>query len=121
MQARLSVDESPDGTELTSLYRWVSQDPDVRRDAKVTGVPAQAQPGDMGGALELVNVVLSNSIALSSLVVAVASWIGSRRASPPAVRIEYEGVSVTIDADSPEAIEAALRALGAGRSPGVTE
>ncbi|TDB83118.1 hypothetical protein E1264_29630, partial [Actinomadura sp. KC216] len=103
MQAWLSVEGPPDGDELTSLYRWLSQDADVRRDAKVTVVPAPSQPGDMGGGLELVNVVLSNGIALSSLVVAVVSWVGSRRSSRPVVRIEYDGVSVTIDADSPDA------------------
>jgi hypothetical protein len=114
VQARLNVENSPDGAELTSLYRWLRDDPDVRRDAKLTAVSTPAQRGDMGGALELVNVVLSNSIALSSLVVAVASWIGSRRTSSPVVRLEYNGVTVTIDTDSPEAIEAVLRGLRDG-------
>lgn len=114
MDAQLSVADSSDGTEITSLYRWLAQDPDVRRDAKVTIVPAPAppQPGGMSCALEVVNVVLGNAIALSSLVVAVASWIGSRKsASSPVVRIEREGVSVTISADSPEAIRNVLREL----------
>ena len=114
VDALLSVADSADGTEITSLYRWLAQDPDVRRDAKVTIVPAPAppQPGEMSCALEVVNVVLGNAIALSSLVVAVASWIGSRKsASSPVVRIEREGVSVTISADSPEAIRNVLREL----------
>lgn len=114
VDAQLSVADSSDGTEITSLYRWLAQDPDVRRDAKVTIVPAPAspQPGGMSCALEVVNVVLGNAIALSSLVVAVASWIGSRKsASSPVVRIEREGVSVTISADSPEAIRNVLREL----------
>jgi hypothetical protein len=112
VEALLSVADSSDGTEITSLYRWLAQDPDVRRDAKVTIVPAPSRPGGMSGGLEVVNVVLSNTIALSSLVVAVASWIGSRRApSRPVVRIERDGVSVTISADSPEAIRDVLREL----------
>ncbi|NED58346.1 hypothetical protein G3I24_46570, partial [Micromonospora aurantiaca] len=99
------------GTETASLYRWLAQDPDVRRDAEVTIVPAPARPGDMGGSLEVVNVVLSNAIAFSSLVVAVAAWIGSRRSSAgPVVRIERDGVAVTISADSPEAVREVLRA-----------
>ncbi|MEU5989023.1 hypothetical protein ABZ806_08600 [Spirillospora sp. NPDC047418] len=120
MEALLSVADSSDGTEITSLYRWLAQDPDVRRDAKVTIVPGPARPGDMSGALEVVNVVLSNAIAFSGLVVAVAAWIGSRRSSSgPAVRIERDGVSVTISADSPEAVRDVLRALEG--EPGGTE
>ncbi|NEA29646.1 hypothetical protein G3I70_45165 [Actinomadura bangladeshensis] len=112
MEALLSVADSSDGTETASLYRWLAQDPDVRRDAEVTIVPAPARPGDMGGSLEVVNVVLSNAIAFSSLVVAVAAWIGSRRSSAgPVVRIERDGVAVTISADSPEAVREVLRAL----------
>ncbi|GAA4237164.1 hypothetical protein GCM10022254_48530 [Actinomadura meridiana] len=115
MQARLSIGDASDEAELRSLYRWLTDDPDVRRQAKVTAVDAPTQRGDMGPTLELVNVVLSNSIALSSLVVAVASWIGSRRTSNgTVVWIEYEGVRVAVDADSPEAIEAVIRALQGG-------
>lgn len=112
VEALLSVADSSDGTETASLYRWLAQDPDVRRDAEVTIVPAPARPGDMGGSLEVVNVVLSNAIAFSSLVVAVAAWIGSRRSSSgPVVRIERDGAAVTISADSPEAVREVLRAL----------
>lgn len=112
VEAQLSVADSSDGTETASLFRWLAQDPDVRRDAKVTIVPGPARSGEMSGSLEVVNVVLSNAIAFSGLVVAVAAWIGSRRStSGPVVRIERDGASVTISADSPEAVRDVLRAL----------
>lgn len=99
-----------DDTSALPLYRWLTDDPDVRRDATLSF--ASGQPGDMGGALEVINVVLSNTIALSSLVLAIATWRGSRRNSPT-VEIERDGVRVMINEDSPEAIQRVLKALSA--------
>ncbi len=63
----------------------------------------------MGGPLEVVNVVVSNTIALGSLLVAVAAWRGSR-SSPPEVRLERDGVTVTVQGASPEVVEQILKA-----------
>lgn len=113
MDARISLGDTSDDGALTSLFRWLAQDPDVRRDAKVTIEFSQGQPGEMGGALDVLNVVLSNSIALGSLVVAVASWLGSR-ASGTVVHLERNGVKVTVNDDSPEAVRRVLDALDDG-------
>lgn len=61
----------------------------------------------MGDALEVVNVVLANSIALGSLVTAVVAWRGSR-ARAPQVRLERNGVVVTVQDSSPETVERIL-------------
>ncbi|CAM5644260.1 hypothetical protein SPURM210S_04373 [Streptomyces purpurascens] len=65
----------------------------------------------MGVPLEVVNVVLSNSIALGSLVTTLVAWRSSRPSPPPAVRIEVNGVPVTMDTDDPEVIRSLIEAL----------
>jgi hypothetical protein len=95
-----------------SLYRWLVGDPELRGHAEVTA-PAQTKPGHMGGVLDVVDVVLSNTIALSGLVVSVATWRGARP-RPPRVRLERDGVQVSVEGASPEAIAQVLRALEAG-------
>lgn len=117
MDVRISVGGTSGDGALTSLFRWLAQDPDVRRDAEVAIGSSAGRPGDMGGALEVLNIVLSNSIALGSLIVAVGSWLGSR-AKGTAVHIERNGVQVTIHDDSPETLRRVLDALdGAAERP----
>jgi hypothetical protein len=112
VDVRISLGGTSDDDEkgLASLFRWLGQDADVRRDAKVSIEPSPGQQGDMGGALDVLNVVLSNSIALGSLIVAVATWVGSRT-SGTAVHIERNGVKVTVHDDSPETVRRVLDAL----------
>jgi hypothetical protein len=93
VDARITLGGDPDGEALTSLYRWLDRD----RDVTVSLVPAAELPGDMGGGFEVIAAVLSNGIALGSLIVAYLSWRDSRP-KPPPVRIEYGGVVITIDA-----------------------
>ncbi|MFG1955948.1 hypothetical protein [Micromonospora sp. NPDC048830] len=93
-----------------SLYRWLMLDPEVRRDATVTLTPAPPKAGEMGGALDVINVVLSNGIAIGSLLVAVSSWRESRP-RPPVTRIERDGISIAIEDASPETVRRVVEAL----------
>jgi phage-related tail protein len=103
-----------------SLYRWLVLDPDLRGHAKVSTAPAAPEAGHMGGALDTVNIVLGNTIALGNLLVAVAAWRGSRR-NPPEVRLERDGVAVTVRDASPEDVERILRILDSGERGGDSE
>ncbi|MFF4602340.1 hypothetical protein ACFY12_06210 [Streptomyces sp. NPDC001339] len=98
-----------------SLYRWLVADPELSGRAEVSAGTAPTRQGDMGGALEVVNVVFGDVIALGNLLVAVATWRGSRP-RPPHVRIERDGVSITVQDGSPETVERILRAWGIGSS-----
>ncbi|MFE5664873.1 hypothetical protein ACFQ7N_23215 [Streptomyces niveus] len=91
----------------SSLYRWLVAEPELRGQARVAGGAGEVGEGRMGDALEVVNVVLANSIALGSLVTAVVAWRGSR-ARPPQVRLERNGVVVTVQDSSPETVERIL-------------
>lgn len=103
-------EEAGDAGEFaSSLYRWLAAEPELRAGTDLSLRPGRPGPGPghMGEALDIVNVVLTNGIALGSLVTAVASWRGSRP-RPPQVRLERDGVVVTLQDSSPEAIERVL-------------
>jgi hypothetical protein len=106
-------DEEADSStaSLTSLYRWLAQDPDVARQAEISLDPGPVGAGEMGGAFEVINAVLTHGVALSSLAVACATWRSSRPTAP-AVRIEIDGVAVTVEDGSPEAVRRIVDALG---------
>lgn len=101
---------------LTSLYRWLVQDPDVAQQADVSLESEQAVAGEMGGAFEVINAVVANGIALGSLAVACATWRAARPTAP-AVRIERNGVTVTVEDASPETVRRIVDALREPQAP----
>ena len=102
--------------DVSSLRRWLLAEPGLRGHAVVSARSGAEQRGTMGSGLDVVNVVLSNSIALGSLLVAVATWRRSRPRAPR-ITLEREGVTVTLDGDSPEAVERVLREWGGTPGP----
>jgi hypothetical protein len=110
------VDDVPRGLDVvvrtdhghSSLWRWLTRDPDT--SGLVTGAGAPPEEGHQG-TFEVINAVLANALALSSLVVAIATWRAQRRADPPVVRIERNGVRVDVPDASPETIAAIAAAL----------
>lgn len=112
MEFSVRVVGPDDDRAVTSLYRWLVQDPDVRGHATVSLVPAPRRPGDMGGTVELINVLLGNGIALAGLVLAVISWRQSRP-RPPVTYIERGDLRISVEDASPETVRALLRALEA--------
>lgn len=112
MELVLTVDEVVGG-EAETLLRWLHEERDLHGQACVSlGGTQPPPPGGMGGsALEIVNVVLSNSIALGSLFTTLVAWRSSRPSPPPAVRIEVNGVPVTVNTDDPEVIRSLIETL----------
>jgi hypothetical protein len=89
--------------EIASLYRWLGQDPEVGRQAVLSLASSPAQPGAMGPDLDLINVVLSNSIAaVSALIAAIGLW-RSTRPQAPEIRIETVQIVVIMSAADPRA------------------
>lgn len=110
MELTLNVVGAAGSRECHALRSWLLRERELRATALVSpGGPVGL--GYMGaGELEILNVVLSNAIALGSLVTAVASWRASRP-SRPSVRIEANGVAVTVDTDDPETLRALVQAV----------
>ncbi|MEV4508310.1 hypothetical protein AB0K00_05060 [Dactylosporangium sp. NPDC049525] len=105
MDISLEVD---DEESLRMLYRWLRDD-EIRRTVPVTLAPTPPRPGEMGAAFEVISAVVSNGIALGGLLVAVASWRGSRPRAPR-VRIRHGGTVVELDG-SPDEIRRVVDAL----------
>ncbi|WP_405901874.1 hypothetical protein OG696_40665 [Streptomyces sp. NBC_00656] len=112
MELALKVDEVV-GDESDDLLRWLHKERNLRGLAEVfTGGTEPPPPGSMGGIpLEVINVVLSNSIALGSLLTTLVAWRSSRPSPPPTVRIEVNGALVTLNTDDPEVIRSLIETL----------
>ncbi len=104
MHLRLSTDHPADAV---SLRRWLAGDPDL--PSGVTMADPRPTGGSMG-ATEVIDLVVSNVVALASLAVSVAGWRRARR-STTTVRVEHRGREMTVSADTPEAVQRMLREL----------
>jgi hypothetical protein len=117
LDCRILIDGDDEGQDLMSLHRWLTDDPEVARQAVVRLEPgAAARPGEMGGAFDAVIAVLSDGIALGSLIVAYLSWRDTRP-RPPAVSIECGGTVVNLTDGSPETVSRMVAALTGQAGP----
>lgn len=106
-----------DGRALDSLFRWLSRDTELARHAHLSSAAACRGPGEMGGALDVVNAVFADAGAaagIGSLLVAYRAW-RSTRTQAPAFTIERDGVTVTISQGSEEEVGRVLQLLLPGR------
>ncbi|MFH8991749.1 hypothetical protein [Streptomyces sp. NPDC017940] len=130
---------------LGSLLRWLGADPEltgvVRTDSGAgayADVGAYADPdaapgtsgldgshrpsgpsgptGHMGDAIEIINLVVSNSLALVSVLTSVLSWRQSRPAAPEIRLVLADGRTLIVDQDTVDQ----LRARGSTGSPSST-
>ncbi|WP_406279627.1 hypothetical protein [Embleya sp. NBC_00896] len=103
-----------EGIEVAALQRWLAMDPDVRGGAAMS-YAEDGTTGAMGATLDVVNVVLSNGIGLSGLLVAIAGWRRSRApiAGPggPDIVVRRGDVEVVLSGASEADISRAVRAL----------
>ncbi|MFF0159804.1 hypothetical protein ACFYRY_20045 [Streptomyces sp. NPDC005263] len=109
MQVQIKVVEDDGNTTLTDLYRWFRQDDDLRRHAEVRLRPPR-QTGGFMGALEVIDLVLSQGFAAANLALAYAAWRAGRPAAPP-VTITIDGVSVTVRDGSEESVRQIVELL----------
>ncbi|MFJ4940940.1 hypothetical protein ACIP8U_44880 [Streptomyces pseudovenezuelae] len=107
---RLEVQVEAAAGELRSLQGWLRADPEMRRSVAVGvrgGVPA---PGEMGTALDVLELVTGNGWSAASFVLALVAW---RQSRPQRPRVEIRrGATVVVLTDcSEEEIERAVRSL----------
>jgi hypothetical protein len=110
VELNIRVSNETQWPSLQSLYRWLSEDPDLIHTAALSLRPAAPDPGTMGGAFDAITVIVSNAISLGSLIVAYLSWRGSRP-SAPAMTIERNEITVNLSDASPETLESIISAL----------
>ncbi|MGI5243455.1 effector-associated constant component EACC1 [Dactylosporangium sp. CA-139066] len=103
---------SPDVDTLLSLQRWLVGEPDVVQ-SEIGLSTAAPRPGELGGAVEIISLVLGTGLSVGQLLLAVSNWRRTRPVAPAVIltRIDPDGVSVRIESADPAAVAAAARAL----------
>jgi hypothetical protein len=104
----------PDVDAVLDLRRWLTDEPQIRRYGRLEA-PQPRSPGEMGFGLEVVSVALSSGLSALQLLISIAQWRDSRRASPAVIisRTTPDGVTVRIEASDPEILAEAARELEA--------
>ena len=97
--------------ELGSLYAWLQDEPDIRRQARVSLMATESGPSDMGAALEVIQLAVDGGFQALNLALAYASWRATRP-SRPQVTIERDGTKITLDDANPDTVQAIVRAIG---------
>lgn len=96
--------------ELSSLYTWLQDEPDIRRHARTSLVAAEPRPSEMGTALEVIQLVVDGGFQAMNFAVAYATW-RSTRPRHPRVTIDFDDVCVTLEGVDEDAVEAIIHAL----------
>ncbi|MFG3708343.1 hypothetical protein ACGF7U_26905 [Micromonospora sp. NPDC047670] len=90
VRVRIAVDGAE---EIHTLYVWLRSDLELARGAEVCAVATD--PTRMG-ALEVIDVVLTQATSLSALALAVVSWRQSRSRPEPVTITRPDGGTLTI-------------------------
>ncbi len=100
--------------ELRSLQGWLRSDPEVRRSATVEVRGTAPQPGEMGTAMDVLQLVTGNGWSAASFVLALVAW---RQTRPQRGRLEiHRGDTVyVLTGHSDEEVERLIRALDTDR------
>ncbi|MFD6327719.1 hypothetical protein ACFWOL_34015 [Streptomyces sp. NPDC058442] len=102
MRVQVSIETGDSGTVITDLYRWLRQDDQLRRHAEVRLLPPR-QTGGFMNAVEIIELVVGQGVAVANFAVAYAVWRQGRAATEP-VTITVGEASVTVTDGSEEAI-----------------
>lgn len=101
---------SSDEDAFQSFARWLEEEPEIRRHAVITWRAAVPDAGDMGGALEVVQLVLDSGFQLANFALAYTAW-RSTRSDAPAVTVSRGGVSITLGSGDAEVVARLVREL----------
>jgi Effector Associated Constant Component 1 len=99
--------------ELRSLYQWLLNEPEVRRNSTVSLVSNEPESGQMGAALEAIKLVVESGFEGLNLALAYAAWRATRPARPT-VTIERNGTTISLSDADPGDVDKIVRILGAG-------
>jgi hypothetical protein len=110
-RVRVEIADDADGEEARSLGRWLARDTTIGPRSGVATVTAD-DTDDMGDVLDLITLVVTSAIGLSSLVVSIASWRDSRPRGRR-TRLHLDGGAVVeVGDDEEETIQALADAVG---------
>lgn len=96
--------------ELTSLYAWLREEPEIRQHSRMSLVAPEPGATGMGAAFEIIQLVVDGGFQALNLALAYATWRATRPGRPQ-VTIEGDGARITLDGAEQDTVEAILRAL----------
>jgi hypothetical protein len=105
---RIEGDDSEQ--ELRSFNDWLTDDPHIRRCARVSLTGPLPGPGEMGSALDVIQLVIDDGFQAASLALAYVSW-RSTRPTKPSVTIEHGDAKIVLSDVDPETIEQVIQIL----------
>ncbi|REF00802.1 effector-associated constant component EACC1 [Thermomonospora umbrina] len=111
-EVTLAVTSGDGSGNVGALFRWLRSDLRVQYGLKPE-LRSEAVPEGTMGAADLIHVVLDHGEAIAALATAVAAWFGTLRRRP-ALRVERDGVVVTLADVSEERLRSVLNELLTG-------
>ncbi|MFI9030354.1 hypothetical protein [Streptomyces sp. NPDC053560] len=113
---RLTLHGTESTQEFRSLHRWLRDGGPELRAAGVTvrDVGEDPAPGEMGGAFEVIQLLVEHGAGWGSLALAVAAWWEAHRPRS-SVTFERDGTKVTLtgaELRDEETVRRALARLG---------
>ena len=113
MELQITVEAKGDDAAAHDLYYWLGQDRELRRHAELKLVRA-SETSDRMNSGEIINMFVSNGIAVASLLVnIVVAWKAARPSPPKAVTFERDGIIVTVRDESDETLRRLIELLTA--------
>lgn len=111
MLLTIEVSDPEEGPALRDLFRWLRDDEDLPGEVSLAALPV---PGTMSGGLDVVNVVLTHSFGAANLALAYVGWRAARRSRAVLTFTRpSDGLTVTVDGGSDEAVRRLVDALSA--------
>ncbi|MGW2286988.1 effector-associated constant component EACC1 [Streptomyces phaeochromogenes] len=114
MRIQIAGATEEDRDTVADLYRWMRQDQDLRQQAQVR-LTASSEPAGSMGAMEIIDLILSQGFSALSLTLSYAAWRHARP-SAPAVTFIVVGNTVTAADASEETIQRLTQALNAAQA-----
>jgi hypothetical protein len=111
MPIRIRMSGPEADQELSSLYAWLAEEPEVRQHSRISVVAAEPRPSDLGAGFEVIQLVVDGGFQAANLALAYAAWRTTRR-SRPQVTIEVDGTRrADLDDAEPDIVEVIVRTL----------
>ncbi|MFG2644543.1 hypothetical protein ACGFYP_26650 [Streptomyces sp. NPDC048370] len=107
---RVDVRVSAEDDELRSLHQWLRTDADIRRSSSLSLQEQRPAPGQMGGLLDVIQLVTDNGWSAASFVVALAAWKRTRP-QDPRIEIRRGDTVIVLTQCSEDEINRAIQAL----------
>lgn len=113
LRVEIHVADGHGGDELREFFRWLTEDEDGPGQARLE-TRAGGEPDGAMGPQDVIDLVLTQGVAIANLAMVYANWRDSRGSRPtPGLTFTRasDGLSVTVSGGSEEAVRQVLTVL----------